>query len=240
MLGSARLHRDVNGRVSQHDAVIGAVVHRFHDVSLLVGDHAGELLQRSRMIRQMDAQADQAAVLDEPRRMISERSETSIFPALTKTPSFFRDSVFSCSGAPRWRRRRRPPRAFFLFRAIAESRWRFLPHPRSRFVHVFLDQRKRQRARATHGDSVRNGFVRRQGDQLTFFERGLHRSEPRRLHADHFDFRIRLLDRAGHTRDQAASAHGNDERVEVAVLLQAFRGRAFPAPRSRPHRQTDE
>jgi len=65
VLGAAGFHGDVDDRVAEIDAVVFAVVESFDDVDLFVGDYRGEALERAGMVRQMDAQANHAAVFDE-------------------------------------------------------------------------------------------------------------------------------------------------------------------------------
>ena len=58
----ARLHGDVDHRVSEHCSVVRAIVRSLYDVCFLLGDDRGEAYQCSGMVGQMNAQADQAAV----------------------------------------------------------------------------------------------------------------------------------------------------------------------------------
>ena len=57
--------------------------------------------------------------------------------------------------------------------------------------------------------------------RVIIFERSFHRRQLRRLHAGWvLNLRIVFLYRAGDTRNQAAAAHGNDESVEIWLLLE--------------------
>ena len=65
LFAATGLEGDVDGGVAEVDAVVGAVVERVDDVGAVVGDQLGQLGEGSGFVEQVDAQADQAAVLDE-------------------------------------------------------------------------------------------------------------------------------------------------------------------------------
>ena len=63
LLWSSSFHRDVNGRVAKVHAVIGAVVGSLDYVGAVLRQNSSQAVQRARIIRQVDAEADQAAIL---------------------------------------------------------------------------------------------------------------------------------------------------------------------------------
>src|ERR1700733_996195 len=65
VVGTASLHGDVDGGVSQIHVVVGAVVGRFNDVGAMLGENAGNFMQGTGIIRKMDAQADQSPIFDQ-------------------------------------------------------------------------------------------------------------------------------------------------------------------------------
>ena len=66
-----------------------------------------------------------------------------------------------------------------------------------------------------------------------------HRRGARRLHAEHANPRIRLLDRDGHAGDQPAAADGNDDDVELGDLLEELEAGRAGARADHSRRRTD-
>src|SRR5579863_2889627 len=65
MFGAAGFERDVDGGVAEADAVVGAVEEQFDDVGALAGDDRGEFGECAGAVRQVNADANQAAVFDQ-------------------------------------------------------------------------------------------------------------------------------------------------------------------------------
>ena len=65
LLAAAGFHGHVDDGVAEIDAVVGAVVEGVDDVGAVRGDDRGEVGEGSGAIEEMDAEADEAAVLDE-------------------------------------------------------------------------------------------------------------------------------------------------------------------------------
>ena len=55
VLGAARFHREVDRGVAEIYAEVGAIVGRGHDVGAMLGQDAGEAMQRAGIIGQMNA-----------------------------------------------------------------------------------------------------------------------------------------------------------------------------------------
>ena len=61
---TAGLEGDVDDGVAEVDAVVGAVVERVYDIDAVLGDDAGEIGEGAGFVEEVDAEADEAAVLD--------------------------------------------------------------------------------------------------------------------------------------------------------------------------------
>src|SRR5208282_3255046 len=62
VVGTARLHGDVDGRVAKIHSVVGAVVGGFNDVGAMVGQNSREAVERAGIVGQVNAQANEASV----------------------------------------------------------------------------------------------------------------------------------------------------------------------------------
>ena len=87
----------------------------------------------------------------------------------------------------------------------------------------FWTRRQSAVAGAANRNAVGNGGGRGQGHGFACGDRCLHRGQPRRLHSNDLDFRIRFLDGAGDAADQSASANGDHHRLDFRMLLQHFK-----------------
>ena len=87
-------------------------------------------------------------------------------------------------------------------------------------IDVVRDVGERQVADLSHGDAV--GECCRLGhfDERVLFDGGLHRGQDLGLDANDLDLGVGLLDGASDPGDQPAAADGDDDRVEVGVLLE--------------------
>ena len=62
VIGTSRLHSDVNRSIAKIDPVISAVIGGFNDVGAMIGEDTGEPVQRAGIVREMNAQADEAPI----------------------------------------------------------------------------------------------------------------------------------------------------------------------------------
>jgi hypothetical protein len=65
VVGTASLHGDIDGRVSQIYVVIGAVIRSLHDVGAVLGENASQPVQGSGVVGKVNAQADQPSIFDQ-------------------------------------------------------------------------------------------------------------------------------------------------------------------------------
>src|SRR5580658_4426823 len=175
------------------------------------------------MIRQMNAQADQAAIFhqaafDDAR----EQRDVNISGGDQHTDLFSgqrglaiqhgRGGYGSCAFGER----------LFLFQQQQDGVGDFFLVHGDDFVHVFSDQRQRVDSGGAHGDAIGDGFFGGQGDDGILFDGGFHAGQPGSLHADHFYFGIYFLHGAGHSGNQPAATDGNYHGVQVRHLLEHF------------------
>ena len=106
-------------------------------------------------------------------------------------------------------------------------------------VHVAGDQRQRQVAGAAHGDAVGDGGLGSDSDRRAGLARPQHRRQLLRLHADHANPGVDLLQRAGDAANQPAAADGHHDRLDVRAPVRAVPGRWFPGRRSPQRRRRD-
>src|SRR5271168_874151 len=227
MVGTARLHGNVDGGVSQIDVVVGAIIGSFNDVGTVLGEDAGDPVQSSGIIRQMDAQAHQASIFDQA--AFDDARQQSYIDVATahnhgdflaglvpnhRNPAIDDRSYGSCSGSF--------GQNLLALQQQQDGVGNLLFFNRDDLVHILLDERERALARAAHRDPVGDGHSRRQGHGLPLGKRNLHRRQPHRLNSNDLDARIRFFQGATDAADQPTPADGHDDRLQIGMLLKHF------------------
>src|SRR6202140_317822 len=62
VIGTSRLHGDVNCGIAKIDSVISAVIGGFNDVGAMIGQDTGEPVQGAGIVGQVNAQAHEASI----------------------------------------------------------------------------------------------------------------------------------------------------------------------------------
>ena len=173
--------------------------------------------------------------------MMRESSETSIFPPPIKHPDFLpglRDfPLQDCRGG----HRAAPSVSVFSF--SSSSRMALAISSSSTVTmsstYFFTSGNVTAPAQRTAMPSAIVTFGW-QSYRSAVFDGSLHRRQLGGLHADHANFRICLLHRAGHAADQAAAADRESPERRCQAAARAFRCPACPGPKSPLRHRRDE
>src|SRR6266478_2818364 len=201
---SPGFHRDVDGRFSQIDSVVGTVIGRFHDVGAMVCKNSSQPMQGAGVVGKVDSQAHQAAVFYQT--ALDDAGEQGHVDVATADQygnllSGHLNLVVDRGG---------------------DGVGNFFFVHGDDLVYIFLHQGQSAVAGPAHRDAVRDGCGRGNGYRFTLSHRRLHRRKPAGLHANDLNFRICLLNRTGNAADQATTTYGDDNSFNFRMLLQHF------------------
>src|ERR1700691_5310183 len=221
VLRAAGFQGEVDDRVAEADAVVGAVVGRLHDVGAEVGDDLREVMQGAGAVGEVDADPGAASVLDQAAfDDLREQGDVDVAAAhedrgalAVEVGLFLEQRRQGCSTGAFGQ-------GLFAFQQDEDGAGDLLFIDGEKFVDVFGDQRNGALASATDGDAVSDGGFSGNGDGMPGFARTQHRRQAFGLNADDPNLRTVLLDGAGDATYEAAAADGDDHGFEVGDLLQ--------------------
>jgi len=224
VVGAAGFESDVDGGVPKVDAVMGAVVGGFHDVGTVFGEDAGQLVQRPRVISEMDAQADEASVFDHAAlNDASQQRNVDVAPAHHDDDFFARNGQLTIDQGRGGGGSRAFGQGFFALQQQQDCVGDFLIVDGNDFVDIFLNHGQGPIASPADGNTVGDGGGSGEGNGFALGHSSFHRGQPGRLHSVDFDLGIAFLDGAGDAGDQPAAADGHDYGLDIGKLLENFK-----------------
>jgi hypothetical protein len=224
LLAAAGFHGDVDGGVAEVYAVVGAVVEGVDDVDAVGGDEGGEFGEGAGLVEEVDAEADEAAVLDEA--SLDDAAEEGDVDVAAADEDGGAGVVGEAGAALQEGGEGGGSGTFgeglFAFEEGEDGAGDFVFVDGDDFVDIFLDHGEGDVAGAADGDAVGDGGSGVEGDGVVGGEGVAHGGEARGLHADDADAGLHFLDGAGDAADEAAAADGDDDGFEVFDLLEEF------------------